>query len=161
MGNDPLLLGRSSPWDTPRSSPSRLPLILSIPKLSSQLPPKPPHSQAHTPRIVIITSIVVAATAAAVSDRFGNFSQVGGIIGTSVSAAFLIILSIMNIYILYKLVVQLKTIIEHGEQRGADPWVGGGWLFRIFKRMFKFIDRCVILSLGCWLNRELKGRGHV
>ena len=33
--------------------------------------------------IVIVTSIVVAATASAVSERFDNFSKVGGIIGTS------------------------------------------------------------------------------
>lgn len=94
-------------------------------------------------RIVIITSIVVAATAAAVSDRFGSFSKVGGIIGTSVSAAFLIILSMLNMWILWKLCVQLKTIVEKGEERTPDPWdgAGGGPLFRVFKRMFKFIDR--------------------
>ncbi|CAL3970773.1 unnamed protein product [Diplocarpon coronariae] len=91
--------------------------------------------------IVIITSIVVAATAAAVSDRFGSFGKVGGIIGTSVSAAFLIILSLLNMWILWKLVLQLKGIVERGEERSPDPWVGGGPLFRIFKRLFKFIDR--------------------
>ncbi|KAK6580184.1 hypothetical protein PZA11_007206 [Diplocarpon coronariae] len=66
--------------------------------------------------IVIITSIVVAATAAAVSDRFGSFGKVGGIIGTSVSAAFLIILSLLNMWILWKLVLQLKGIVERGEE---------------------------------------------
>ncbi|KAG4435428.1 hypothetical protein IFR05_009102 [Cadophora sp. M221] len=93
--------------------------------------------------IVIITSIVVAATAAAVSDRFGSFSKVGGIIGTSVSAAFLIILSMLNMWILWKLCVQLKTIIEKGEERTPDPWAGtgGGPLFRVCRRLFKFIDR--------------------
>ncbi|CZS97784.1 hypothetical protein WAI453_008829 [Rhynchosporium graminicola] len=93
--------------------------------------------------IVVITSIVVAATAAAVSDRFGSFSQVGGIIGTSVSAAFLIILSMLNMWILWKLCVQLKTIVEQGEEMTPDPWdsAGGGPLFRICKRLFKFIDR--------------------
>ncbi|KAI6716084.1 high affinity nickel transporter nic1 [Diplocarpon mali] len=69
-----------------------------------------------TRRIVIITSIVVAATAAAVSDRFGSFGKVGGIIGTSVSAAFLIILSLLNVWILWKLVLQLKGIVERGEE---------------------------------------------
>ncbi|PBP17197.1 NicO-domain-containing protein [Diplocarpon rosae] len=91
--------------------------------------------------IVVITSIVVAATAAAVSDRFGSFGKVGGIIGTSVSAGFLIILSMLNVWILWKLVVQLQGIIEHGEESAPDPWVGGGPLFRIFKRLFKFINK--------------------
>jgi nickel/cobalt transporter (NiCoT) family protein len=35
-----------------------------------------------------VTSIVVATTASTISDAFGSFGKVGGIIGTSVSAAF-------------------------------------------------------------------------
>ncbi|KAL9614606.1 MAG: hypothetical protein Q9167_000894 [Letrouitia subvulpina] len=62
--------------------------------------------------IVVITSIAVAATASAVSTKFGAFSRVGGIIGTSVSAAFLIILGILNMYILYKLVLQMNKLID-------------------------------------------------
>ena len=96
----------------------------------------------HSCRIVIITSVVVAATASAISLKFGAFSTVGGIIGTSVSAGFLIILGTMNLYILYKLVQQMKKLIntapgqEHNfEMRGA------GCLFYLFKKMFKLIDK--------------------
>ncbi|CZR59445.1 related to high-affinity nickel transport protein, partial [Phialocephala subalpina] len=94
--------------------------------------------------IVIITSIVVTATAAAVSNRFDGFSQVGGIIGTSVFAAFLILLSVMNIYILYKLVRQIRALFRgewREDEQGEDPWVGGGCLVGCFKRGFKLIDR--------------------
>ncbi|KAL3424508.1 High-affinity nickel transport protein nic1 [Phlyctema vagabunda] len=91
--------------------------------------------------IVVITCIVVAATAAAVSDRFDGFSRVGGIIGTSVSAAFLIILSIMNVYILYKLVKELRMLIERGIAADHPPWEGGGCLFSLFKKMFNLIDQ--------------------
>jgi len=93
--------------------------------------------------IVIITSIVVAATAAAISTRFDNFSTVGGIIGTSVSAAFLFVLGLMNAYILYKLVVQLKKVLRLPAGREDEIWKieGGGILFRILKKMFKLIDR--------------------
>ncbi|KAJ5605551.1 hypothetical protein N7510_008332 [Penicillium lagena] len=62
--------------------------------------------------IVIITSIVVAATAAAVSSRFGSFSTIGGIIGSSVSAVFLILLGLMNGYILYKLIKQMQKVFS-------------------------------------------------
>ncbi|MCJ1390126.1 hypothetical protein MMC18_002984 [Xylographa bjoerkii] len=62
--------------------------------------------------IVVITSIVVAATASAISSKFGTFSTIGGIIGSSVSAAFLIILGLMNIYIMYKLIQQMKILID-------------------------------------------------
>lgn len=94
---------------------------------------------------MIITSIVVAATAAAVSSRFDSFSTVGGIIGTSVSAAFLILLGIMNAYILYKLYKQMQKVLNLPEGQEDEAWKieGGGVLFSILKRMFKLIDRYV------------------
>ncbi|KAF2431752.1 nickel transport protein [Tothia fuscella] len=92
--------------------------------------------------IVIVTSIVVAATAAAVSEKFSNFSRIGGIIGSSVSATFLLLLGIMNIYILVKLIQQLRTLIRTPlGQEIPFQFEGGGVLFRILKRMFKIIDR--------------------
>jgi high-affinity nickel-transport protein len=96
-------------------------------------------------RIVIITSIVVAATAAAVSSKFDSYSRVGGIIGSSVSSAFLILLGIMNAYILYRLVKQMKKALRlrDGEQDQAWNIEGGGFLFSILKRMFKLINRSV------------------
>lgn len=100
-------------------------------------------------RIVIITSIVVAATAAAVSDRFDSFSTVGGIIGTSVSAAFLILLGLMNAYILYKLIKQMQKVFSLPEGHEDEAWKieGGGILFSVLKKMFKLIDRYVL-----WLS---------
>jgi nickel/cobalt transporter (NiCoT) family protein len=94
--------------------------------------------------IVVITSIVVAATAAGIAGRFDSFGTVGGIIGTSVSAAFLILLGIMNAYILYKLIMQIKKIIRlQPGHEAAEAWKveGGGVFFRLLKRMFKLIDR--------------------
>jgi high-affinity nickel-transport protein len=93
--------------------------------------------------IVIITSLVVAGTAAAVSSKFDNFARVGGIIGTSVSAAFLLLLGTMNIYILYKLIVQMKKLIasEPGTEHQEFKIQGGGCLFPILQRLFKLIDR--------------------
>jgi len=93
--------------------------------------------------IVVITSLVVAGTAAAVSSKFDNFERVGGIIGTSVSAAFLLLLGIMNIYILYKLIVQMKKLIacEPGTEHEEFKIQGGGCLFGLLQRLFKLIDR--------------------
>ena len=94
--------------------------------------------------IVIITSIVVAATASAISSKFSTFSRIGGIIGTSVSASFLIILGILNFYVLYKLIQQMQKIIatKPGEEQAVE-FQGTGCLFRIFKKMFRLIDRSV------------------
>ncbi|KAF1961568.1 high affinity nickel transport protein nic1 [Byssothecium circinans] len=93
--------------------------------------------------IVIITSLVVAGTAAAVSSKFDNFSRIGGIIGTSVSAAFLLLLGIMNLYILYKLIVQMKKLIrsEPGTEHLEFKIQGGGCLFPVLQKLFKLIDR--------------------
>jgi nickel/cobalt transporter (NiCoT) family protein len=94
--------------------------------------------------IVVVTSIVVAATAAGVSEHFDGVSTVGGIIGTSVSAAFLILLGLMNAYILGRLCLQMRRVVGMGErQAAAEGWKveGGGVLFRVLKRMFKLIDR--------------------
>lgn len=92
--------------------------------------------------IVVITSIVVAATASAISSKFGAFSKIGGIIGTSVSAAFLILLGVMNIYILYKLMQQLKILINAAPDEAQKFEIkGAGCLFYLFKKMFKMIDR--------------------
>lgn len=91
---------------------------------------------------MIVTSIVVAATASAISSRFGAFSRIGGIIGTSVSAGFLIILGIMNMYILHKLVQQMKRLIAlaPGEEQ-TFKIQGAGCLFYLFRKMFKIIDK--------------------
>lgn len=95
--------------------------------------------------IVVITCVVVAATAASVSHHFGHFGLVGGIVGNSVSAAFLIVLGTMNGYILYKLVIQLKRILAMPIGAETSPAAlsieGGGPLFTVLKRLFKLIDR--------------------
>ncbi|PVI06425.1 high-affinity nickel transport protein-like protein [Periconia macrospinosa] len=93
--------------------------------------------------IVIITSLVVAGTAAAVSSKFDNFSRVGGIIGTSVSAAFLLLLGIMNLYILYKLIVQMKKMLrsDPGSENTEFKIQGGGCLFPVLQKLFKLIDK--------------------
>jgi high-affinity nickel-transport protein len=94
--------------------------------------------------IVIVTSIVVAATAAGVSRRFHSFGDIGGIIGSSVSATFLILLGVMNAYILYRLVGQIRKVIRlQPDQEAEEAWKieGGGCLFRALKSMFRLIDR--------------------
>ena len=93
--------------------------------------------------IVVITSIVVAATAAAVSNKFSGFGLVGGIIGSAVSASFLILLGAMNAYILFRLIKQMKKVLNlrDGEEEQGWQIEGGGCLFRVLKKMFKIIDK--------------------
>ena len=93
--------------------------------------------------IVIVTSIVVAATSSAISSRFDSFSRVGGIIGVSISAAFLILLGIMNLYILVRLSQQMKILLDQapGQSQEGFDMKGGGCLYHVLRKMFRLIDR--------------------
>lgn len=98
-------------------------------------------------RIVVITSLVTAATAAHLATQFDRFSSIGNIIGTSVSATFLILLGIMNAWILYKLVQGLRGWVrgelEVGKGDGEDLWEkrGAGPMWWILKKLFRLIDK--------------------
>ncbi|KAK5174613.1 uncharacterized protein LTR77_001694 [Saxophila tyrrhenica] len=96
--------------------------------------------------VVIVTSIVVAASSAAISNRFGSFSEVGSIIGSSISAAFMLLLGIMNAYILYRLYLQLQRAIASpiGHENldfNFDGTSGGGCMMLILRKVFKIVDR--------------------
>jgi len=93
--------------------------------------------------IVIITCIAVAATSSAAAKHFDNFSYIGGIIGSAVSASFLVLLGIMNIYILIKLIKQLRTLMRTppGQEPEFNLLDSGGCLFHVIKKLFKVVDR--------------------
>lgn len=66
----------------------------------------------------------------------------GGIIGSSVSAAFLILLGLMNVYILYKLVEQMRILIKMEEGEEQEFRIkGAGCLFWVLRRLFRVVDR--------------------
>lgn len=115
--------------------------------------------------IVIITCIIVAATSGALESHFGNFERVGGIIGTSVSAAVLIILGVANLYILILLIQRLGKLLNKSKDGDDEAGLvaqipgedveagrskaevevfkaeGGGVMVRVFKRLFKLVDK--------------------
>ncbi|KAM7217648.1 High-affinity nickel-transport domain containing protein [Rhypophila decipiens] len=108
--------------------------------------------------VVIITCIVVAATSGALRDRFDDFTRVGNIIGTSVSAAFLLILCVGNGWVLWRLVKRVRVVLEEQRQQrqsgsgqeeddgGADAAAnlsleGAGFLANVFRKLFRMVDR--------------------
>ncbi|ROV97485.1 hypothetical protein VPNG_08702 [Cytospora leucostoma] len=106
--------------------------------------------------IVIITCIVVAATSGALRERFDGFQRVGNIIGTSISAAFLLILCAGNAWVLYRLVKRLRVLlwekqqqIRDGNDEGAEEenaggqlsLEGAGFLANVFRKLFRIVDR--------------------
>lgn len=125
--------------------------------------------------IVIVTCIVVAATSGALRDRFDDFTRVGNIIGTSISATFLLALSLGNGWVLWRLVKRLQLVLEQQRRRDAgleeddvdlsataNPLDGVGFMSRIFKRLFVIVDKPwkmypmgVIFGLGFDTSSEI------
>lgn len=94
--------------------------------------------------IVILASLAIAATAAAMQDRLEAFHDVGGVIGTAVSALFLLIIGIANLFIL-KGIWAAFTRARAGEKivdEDLDALLAGrGLIARIFRPVFRVVSR--------------------
>ncbi|CAG8536588.1 11230_t:CDS:2 [Ambispora gerdemannii] len=93
--------------------------------------------------IVIITSIALAVTATTFENRFGNFSDTGGLIGTAVSATFLFVIGIMNLIVflsIYRSFKRLKKTGSYKEEDINDILNKSGLLGRFFAPVFRFVD---------------------
>ncbi|KAN0095462.1 NicO domain containing protein [Hyaloscypha variabilis] len=83
--------------------------------------------------------------------RFEKLRNAGGVIGTAVSAAVLILLGLANAWILAKLIQRRKVLLREevgGDREDAEEGSiaglnleGGGIMVRIFKKLFKLIGR--------------------
>ena len=94
--------------------------------------------------IVVVASLLIAATAAAMQARLDAFHDVGGVIGTAVSAAFLLAIGLANLFVLRGVWAAFNR--TRRGQRIADEdldglLAGGGFLTRIFRPMFSVVTR--------------------
>ena len=91
--------------------------------------------------IVVVMSIVIAFAAAVLQSRFGAFKEIGGAIGTSVSALFLFAVAAANVLVLidvYRAFVRVKAGEGYGH---ADHLHGGAFLARLLRPVFRLIAR--------------------
>jgi high-affinity nickel-transport protein len=94
--------------------------------------------------VVILASALVAVTAGAIKDKFDSISSVGNIIGTCVSAGFLLVLGLINVIIFLQIYKTFKRVKETGAYSDEDLNVlmqKRGFLSRIFRRFFGMISR--------------------
>jgi high-affinity nickel-transport protein len=92
--------------------------------------------------VVILATIGVALTAAAFRDQLEDFRVVGGMIGVSVSSAFLLIIAAINIVILVNVYNTFQRVKQGGPCVVDDlTLANGGVLARIFHRLFRLIGR--------------------
>jgi high-affinity nickel-transport protein len=93
--------------------------------------------------VVVGLSIAIAFTTAALQSRFESFKDLGGLIGTGVSAFFLFGIAIANIIILaaiYRTFQKVKRGGTFAEQDLDILLASRGFLGRVFRGLFRLIE---------------------
>ncbi|MDX8528020.1 HoxN/HupN/NixA family nickel/cobalt transporter [Mesorhizobium sp. MSK_1335] len=94
--------------------------------------------------IVVLASLAIAGTAAAPQGRLERFHDLGGMIGTCISALFLLAIGIANLFIL-KGIWQAFSKAQRGEPMVEEDLeallAGRGFFARIFRPMFRVVTR--------------------
>ena len=92
--------------------------------------------------MVVLASLAIAAAAAALQAHFAVFKAVGGLIGTSLSAAFLFAIAIANLFVLAQVWRSFQRVKRGGLYIKADLdlfLARRGLLGRIFRPVFRLI----------------------
>ena len=93
--------------------------------------------------IVVALSVLIAISAGIVSD-IPTFREVGGLIGTSVSAIFLIVIGIINLVVLidiYRMFRRVSAGGSYDEESLEDFLNNRGLLARVFRPMLRVIKK--------------------
>ncbi|MFA5958630.1 HoxN/HupN/NixA family nickel/cobalt transporter [Hyphomicrobium sp.] len=94
--------------------------------------------------IVIVASIVIAATAAAMQGTLEQFHDIGGVIGTTVSAVFLLVIGIINLFILRDVWAAFRRARRGEKIADADLdalLAGSGVFSRFLRPLFQVVSR--------------------
>jgi high-affinity nickel-transport protein len=94
--------------------------------------------------IVILLSVAIALTASQIQSRFPDMHRVGGLIGTSVSAIFLLLIAGINLLVL-RGVVQAFSKVKRGEPYDDQDLDASlkqlGIMGRIFRPVLRLVNR--------------------
>ncbi len=94
--------------------------------------------------VVFGLSVAIAMTSVALKDKFDSFDNVGGIVGTSVSAFFLLAIAVANMIILLSVYRTFRVVKNGGTYVDEDIDLvlsKRGFFGRIFRFLFKLIGR--------------------
>lgn len=94
--------------------------------------------------IVVLASVAIAATATAFKSDLEAFHSIGGVIGTMVSALFLLAIAAMNIVILvsvFRTFLRVKAGAPYVDEDLNVLLAGRGLLARLFRPMFRLVRR--------------------
>lgn len=92
--------------------------------------------------IVVLASIAIAATAAAIKEDLAWFHDAGGTIGTAVSALFLLAMALANFIILRGVWRNFRKL-KRGEalDKNDDAATGGGAMSWLFRSVFRLVGK--------------------
>jgi high-affinity nickel-transport protein len=93
--------------------------------------------------VVFGLSVAIAVTSVMLKNRFDSFEAIGGIIGTSVSAFFLLAIAIANIFILISVYHTFQHVKRGGQFVDEDlnlTLAKRGFFGRIFRNLFRLIE---------------------
>lgn len=92
--------------------------------------------------VVIVLSLLLALAARQTESHMDAIRDLGGLVGTLVSALFLTLIGLVNLRILFQLLRALKRSREGDVGMAANqaPLAGGGLMSRVFGRIYRNID---------------------
>ena len=94
--------------------------------------------------VVVVASAAVALAASAFAERFAGLRELGSIVGTSVSALFLLAIAAANLVVLRGVYRALRRTRAGHEMREDDLEVllaQRGWLARLYRPLFRLVSR--------------------
>ena len=94
--------------------------------------------------IVVALTLAIVFAAAALHGHFAAFKEIGGVIGTSVSAAFLLMIAAANIVVLmgvYRAFVRVKNGGRLADAEVDHLLAGRGFFSRLLRPLFMLIER--------------------
>jgi nickel/cobalt transporter (NiCoT) family protein len=92
--------------------------------------------------VVVLASVAIAVTATALTRQLAVFHAIGSMIGTLVSALFLLVIAVMNVFIFVSVYRTFHRVRAGGPYVEEDLDVllsGGGMLARVFRPLFGMI----------------------
>lgn len=95
--------------------------------------------------IVILATLAIVITTFSFRDDIVTFKETGGMIGTIVSATFLLIFSIINLIILISVYKKFRKVKSgqyyNREELDLDVANYGGFFSRVFRRLFNLVNK--------------------
>ena len=94
--------------------------------------------------VVVLASVGVAVATSVMQGRFDHYKEIGGVVGTLVSALFLFAIGLMNLIILRSIYQAWRNVRNGGAYVDDDfdlLLADRGFLARIFRPLFRMITR--------------------